>query len=694
LTALSGVAGSTVVLGAKQLTVGSANTSTSFGGVISGLGGSFVKTGTGTLTLTGANTFSGQFTVGNGTLSIATINNAGANGTLGNSANAVILGSSGNTGTLEYTGTTASTTKPFSAAGGGTAALNVTNAGTTLTYSASLGGSGNIILGGAGNHVIGGGIGSSVGSLTKNGAGALTLSGLGHGGGFAITQGRLNVNNDSAFGNSTSLNLASGVTIDNTSGSAVNVDNTGLIKTLGSSLIFAGTRDLSLGTGRTNLTANITFDINAGNLTLAGDVTGNFGITKVGAGTLTLGGLSGSSTYTGNTVINGGELSLTGSSTFANNTQITVANGAFLRVGSGSTLSNVVINSRPEGLIFQSLSHVDAILDGSGTLSESFTNIDGQQTINSGVVISAAADYFGSDPGSVVTDRVVLSDNSTIQVTQAFSMNANKGMRITSGQATIQTDANLVMANPITGDGGLVKSGFAQLTISGINDFKGDTRVDAGRLVIGSSGSLGANSNVSVVSGSDIVVDGTVNGSLFIDQGATLSGSGTIVGPTTISGTHSPGNSPGIQNTSSITYTSGSSVTWELTNNTTSNSPLAYDQLIVTGSLNFAGATTLNLVFNLGGSAVDWSNGFWDNSRSWTVYDVSGNTTGASNLTISSTFFDAQGDLLSTVRNGSTFSLTTQGSDVLLNYTAIPETSVTLLGGLSALLLLRRRRQQ
>jgi autotransporter-associated beta strand protein len=646
------------------------------------------------LTLTGANTFSGQLTVANGTLSIATINNASANGTLGNSANAVLLGSSGNTGTLEYTGSTASTTKPFSAAASGTAALNVTNAGTTLTYSASLGGSGNIILGGAGNHVIGGGIGSSVGSLTKNGAGALTLSGLGHGGGFAITQGRLNVNNDSAFGNSTSLNLASGVTIDNTSGSAVNVSNTGLIKTLGNSLIFAGTRDLSLGTGRTNLTSNITFDINAGNLTLAGDVTGAFGITKIGAGTLTLGGLSGSSTYTGNTVVNGGELSLTGSSTFANNTQITVANGAFLRVGSGSTLSNVVINSRPEGLIFQSLSHVDTILNSSGTLSESFTNIDGQQTINSGVVISAAADYFGSDPGSVVTDRVVLSDNSTIQVTQAFTMSANKGMRITSGQANIQTDANLTMANPITGDGGLVKTGFAQLTISGINDFTGDTRVDAGRLVVASSGSLGASSNVSVVSGSEIVVDGTVNGSLFIDQGATLSGSGTIAGSTTVSGVHSPGNSPGIQTTGNLTYNNAASITWELASNTsTQGNPVAFDQIVVNGNLNFAGSTSLSLVFNLPGSTVDWSDSFWDSNQTWTLFDVSGTTTDVNNLTIGNTnFADRQGALLDDIRTGSFFTLNLQGSDVLLSYTAVPESSVTLLGGLSALLLLRRRR--
>jgi autotransporter-associated beta strand protein len=241
-----------------------------------------------------------------------------------------------------------------------------------------------------------------------------------------------------------------------------------------------------------------------------------------------------------------------------------------------------------------------------------------------------------------------------------------------------------------------VKRGAAQLTISGLNDYKGATRVETGRLVIANTGVLGADSSVTVDSGSEIVVDGTVNGSVFVDAGATLSGSGTIAGPTTVSGTHSPGNSPGIQTIAGDLSYNGGTVVWELNGNTsTQTSPAVYDQIIVTGSLAFTGATTLNLVFNFEGSTVDWSDSFWNSSRSWTLFDVSGSTTGANNLTIdNSSFTDRQGDFLSTVRNGSTFSLSSQGSDVLLNYTAIPETSVTLLGGLSALLLLRRRRPQ
>ena len=592
---------------------------------------------------------------------------------------------------------------------GATSAANALNVATgiTATINSELSGSAGFSKTGAGDLILSGS-NSYTGDTTVSAGGlrGTTLSAFGTGG-INMSGGRLELASSAGGDYGASLNVTADapVTSDRASQGAGVVQTLDTLTMADRTLTVAQGGNVTSGTaglrfsGNTTLLGDAIFNVQQGaELQLMGDVTGAYGVTKTGAGKLTLGGLSGSSTYTGNTLISGGELSLMGSSSFASGTQITVADGAFLHVGSGSTVSNVTINSRPEGLIFESVSQVDTVLNSSGTLTEASAMMDGQQTINSGVVISAAGDFFGSDPISVVEDRIVLAHNSTIQVTQAFSMSANKGMRIDGGQANIQTDANLVMANRITGDGGLVKRGTAQLTISGLNDYRGATRVETGRLVIANTGSLGvldsATSTVTVDSGSEIVVDGTVNGPVFIDAGATLSGSGTIVGHTTISGTHSPGNSPGIQTiTGNSTYSGGVTV-WELTNNTTSNSPLAYDQIVVTGSLTFTGATTLDLVFNLSGSAVDWSNGFWASSRSWTVYDVSGTTTGVNNLTIASTFRDGQNDLLSASRPGSTFSLSQQGSDVLLNYTAIPETSVTLLGGLSALLLLRRRRQQ
>ena len=65
---LGSIAGSgTIALGSNSLTAGSANSSTTFGGVISGTG-VLTKNGTGTLTLAGTNTYSGGTLVSAGTL--------------------------------------------------------------------------------------------------------------------------------------------------------------------------------------------------------------------------------------------------------------------------------------------------------------------------------------------------------------------------------------------------------------------------------------------------------------------------------------------------------------------------------------------------------------------------------------------------------------------------------------------------
>jgi hypothetical protein len=166
-------------------------------------------------------------------------------------------------------------------------------------------------------------------------------------------------------------------------------------------------------------------------------------------------------------------------------------------------------------------------------------------------------------------------------------------------------------------------------------------------------------------------------------------GSGTVGGPATIAGIHSPGNSPGIETFSSnLTYSGGSSqVVWELWGNTTSNSPVAYDQIVVGGDLDFAGATSLSLGFTGAGSSVDWTDPFWGSDRTWTLFDVAGTTSNFGNFALTQSpnnWFDASGQAFaSSSRAENTFTVVKNGNDVLIQYTVvIPEPGALALAGI------------
>ena len=129
----------------------------------------------------------------------------------------------------------------------------------------------------------------------------------------------------------------------------------------------------------------------------------------------------------------------------------------------------------------------------------------------------------------------------------------------------------------------------------------------------------------------------------------------------------------------SLTYEAGSNVIWELINDTVSGRGTNFDGIDVTGALDFLGATSLDLVFNLPGSGVNWSDSFWASSHTgtngWLIYDGASSLAGFSNLTISgSNWADGSGAMLQTVRNGANFGLHQEGNDVYLVY-AVPEPS-------------------
>ena len=261
----------------------------------------------------------------------------------------------------------------------------------------------------------------------------------------------------------------------------------------------------------------------------------------------------------------------------------------------------------------------------------------------------------------------------------------------------LSTRLGAVENGVISGAGDLTFTGPGTLTLNATNTYSGITRVNAGTLALGSSGSIGNSSGVSLANGSRFNVS-TAPGGFILGGAQTLSGGGTITGDTTISGTHTPGFSPGIQTfENDLTYSAGSSIVWELIDDTLAGRGTSYDGINVGENLNFAGDTILSLEFALSGSGVNWSDGLWNSNitgnTGWKIFDFDGTISGFGNLKLANgSFMDGSSQTLVSARPNASFSLF-QGTDgVYLNYSAVPEPSAALLGGLGVLALLRRRR--
>ncbi|MDX6766573.1 MAG: autotransporter-associated beta strand repeat-containing protein [Candidatus Methylacidiphilales bacterium] len=227
----------------------------------------------------------------------------------------------------------------------------------------------------------------------------------------------------------------------------------------------------------------------------------------------------------------------------------------------------------------------------------------------------------------------------------------------------------------------LTKTGNGTQILSGNNTYTGATAVNGGTLLI--NGSLSGTSGVTVATGATLGGSGTINALVTVGSGGNLS----------------PGNSPGLASyAAGLTQSTGSSFTWEL--NTNDNSlgirGISFDGVDVSGgTLTIQSGATSALVFNGSGSSVLWSDTFWDSSRQWLVYDNANAPTLASSGifdTITLTL-DSGSNSLASIRAGSSFSWSQSGNDIYLNYTAVPEPSTyaMVLGGLAALLCLRRR---
>jgi autotransporter-associated beta strand protein len=310
--------------------------------------GALTKIGNGTLTLTGTNTYSGQTTVGAGTLAFSGGTNSIGNLMVTNNGQLSITA-----GTVNVNDTSGALTKIDGGAtavvSGGT--LNINNSGggwfpigdtasTTGTFTVS-GGTVNVV--------------NSLGAqVARTGNGVLTIT----------NNGSFIVNDANALG--LSLSEGGGVSEVNLDGGTLTmirlrpVGGTETFRFNGGTLVPTASRtDFFPSSGA--LTANVRnggaiVDTAGFNVTIAqalvhstvgGDNAIDGGLTKLGAGTLTL---SGANTYTGNTTINAGTLQLNQSvPVLKTNSTVSIASGAVLNLNNG-VVTNSVNTLRTNGV--------------------------------------------------------------------------------------------------------------------------------------------------------------------------------------------------------------------------------------------------------------------------------------------------------------------------------------------------------
>jgi autotransporter-associated beta strand protein len=474
------VTGNTLTFGAAGNIA--ANSNALISSVIAGGAAAAIKkTGAGELELTATNTFAGQLTVESGKLVVNSLNNNAAAGRLGNSSLSVILGASGQTGTLKYTGGNVTSTKRFTIAAGGTGVFEISSVATTAAnISGAIDGSGALSKTGPGTLQLSANS-SYTGILTVSEG---TLKATGNNNAMGVTPATLVLNGGTTldFPDSSGRTFFRGTTI---AGNATiipqkNAAGPGVLYTLNTLAIGANTLTVSGGnvnsglaslrfSGTTTLTGTATFDIInpvAGGgtvLTLNGAVgDSGQGFIKDGNGTLVL---NAANTYTGSTAVNNGILQFNNSGFAAAARSVTVAAGA--TVAAGYAIDDTFLNRVAEN-------------------SNAFTVALG--------INSANALDFNTSTGATLPNAS-LGAVGSFTYSGALTPNGTT-YRLGGGGGTLTVDSIL------TGSGNsLVVSGPGTVILSGANDYGGATTVSSGTLQFASAAAIGSTSGISPAAG-------------------------------------------------------------------------------------------------------------------------------------------------------------------------------------------------
>ncbi len=272
--------------------------------------------------------------------------------------------------------------------------------------------------------------------------------------------------------------------------------------------------------------------------------------------------------------------------------------GNYLRFGGGggAVTNNLAALTTGTGKIYALLYATNA--------SGSYTNYGSPVSLVAGITNYSRFNHVISNYVTLLAPQTFAAPTGTL----TFLGNVtNGGFNLTLIPAT-----NITCNGPISGAGGLVKSGNGNLTLNTSSTYTGPTTNLAGLLL--------ANNAAGSANG---------NGALFISPGATLGGTGTVSGPVTVSGLIAPGHPLGaLTVTNGINFTNGGSYAWRLAANSTNAPGVNFSQIVLTGgALLLNSNSPLVISFTNAATAPATNTSFWQSPQAWKIMALSGAAT-------------------------------------------------------------------
>ena len=661
------------------------------------------------------------------------------------------------TGTANTAAWTPAQQAVFSAGGNATGSFTVNVSGTQVT-SGILFEDGNVTLSG-GRLLLTNGIGNAtlsvastniatlssslLGSsgLVKSGTGTLLLSGTNSYSGLTDLQlGTLLVSKPTSLGSS-SLDLDGG-TFGATGGPLI-LNNT---VTLSSDSTIGGDSDLTFtgdfnaeggprlltfsnpGTttfaganfilGDKNKLGVVTLNVLGGGVAISGVIQNGVGarpdsILKTGNGSLLL---SGNNTFSGGIELVAGSLYL-GNDNAAGSGNLTLDDGVTLSATNGDrTIANpLVIQGNvtfagPDSFTF--LSDFDLGGDrtftvwntttfsgaisgkkigsitklGSGNLILNGNNPNtfiGGVTVGAGTLTAAKVSALGTGPLTINAGTVDLTtfNQSVGTFTLAGGTLTGSGGTLTAPSFQVQSGT---IAAPLAGTGPLLKSTAGTVTLSAASTFSGGATLNAGTLrVINTSGSA------------------TGSGTLTVNSGATLTGSGSISGPLIVNsgGSVAPGDPLGSLSTANETWNASSHLVVQI-KDALSGPGIGWDLLRITGTMTLHTSAANPLYVDLQSLTLSGSSGPVYNfnsslTYSWKLITTTGGIAFDPGQSVTTALSLNPGSFANSTAAGSfTFTLANGNKDLMLAYTPgpVPEPSALSMVTIGfGILLLQRR---